>query len=380
MQPAPRSPIPIDRGPATLTAMEPIPFALVGTGWRAATYERIAAALPDRFRLTGTLSRHAVTPAPEVAGLSSPERRARGTLDELLADAPSFVVLAVPWAPMPGLIAELADRRMAVLAETPPAPDLDGLRGLARLATAGSRIQVAEQYRYQPLHAARLALVASGRLGTISQVQLSVAHGYHGIDLLRHFLALDGEPLTITARSFRSSVVAGPDRAGPPRTERVIEEEQVIATVDAGDRLGILDFTDEQYFSWIRGLRVLVRGERGEIDGREARWLADVRTPVRVTIDRHDTGHDGNLEGLYLEGITAGTEWIYRNPFVPARLTDDEIAVATCLAGMPAAIGGGPDVCSLADAAQDRYLDILVGEALASGRPVRSQRHVWEGG
>jgi predicted dehydrogenase len=353
--------------------MDPIPFAIVGAGWRAAFYERVAAALPDRFRITGTMSRR------------SPGSRM--SLDELLADKPTFVVLAVPREPMPALIAELADRGAAVLAETPPAPDRDGLRSLRRLADAGGRIQVAEQYRYQPLHAARLALVTSGRLGTASQVQLSVAHGYHGIDLLRRFLGVDAEPVTVSARRVRSPIVAGPDRAGPPTEERIREADQVIATFafgdgsgDTGDRLGILDFTDEQYFSWIRGLRFLVRGERGEIDGTAARWLADARTPVRITLERHDTGQDGNLEGHHLEGITAGAEWLYRNPFAPARLTDDEIAVATCLAGMPAAIAGGPAVCSLADAVQDRYLDILVAEAAATGRPMRAEGHVWAGG
>jgi predicted dehydrogenase len=350
--------------------MDPIPFAIIGAGWRAAFYERVAAALPERFRLTGSLSR------------SAPETRA--TLDELLADEPAFVVLAVPWAATPLLLTELGDRGMAVLAETPPAPDLDGLRALRRLSDAGGRIQVAEQYRYQPLHAARLAIVASGRLGTISQTQISVAHGYHGIDLLRRFLGVDAEPVTITARRFRSPIVAGPDRAGPPASERLIEAEQVIATFEFGDgaasRLGMLDFTDEQYFSWIRGLRLLVRGERGEIDGHVVRWLADARTPIRLALERHDTGHDGNLEGLYLEGITAGAEWLYRNPFAPARLTDDEIAVATCLAGMPAAIAGGPAVCSLADAVHDRYLDLLVAEAVESGLPVRALSHVWDGG
>ena len=350
--------------------MDAIPFAIVGTGWRAAFYQRVAAAVPDRFRVTGTISRR-------VPGT-------RGTLDELLADRPAFVVLAVPWAASAGLLTELADRGVAVLAETPPAPDLEGLRALRRLAGAGGRIQVAEQYRYQPLHAARLALVASGRLGSIGQVQASVAHGYHGIDLMRRFLGIDAEPVTITARRVRSPVVAGPDRAGAPTDERIVEAVQVIATYQFGDddsaRLGILDFTDEQYFSWIRGLRLLVRGERGEIDGHVARWLVDARTPVRLTLERHDTGHDGNLEGLYLEGITAGGEWLYRNPFAPARLTDDEIAVATCLAGMPAAIAGGPDVCSLADAVHDRYLDLLTAEAVETGRPVRAKGHVWDGG
>ncbi len=346
--------------------MEPVSFALIGAGWRAGFFERVAGALPDRFRLTGRFSRRA--PGSSTA------------LDELLAGEPAFVVLAVPGEATPVLLAELAERGVAVLAETPPAPDLDGLRRLAALVRFGGRIQVAEQYRFQPLHAARLALVADGRLGSISQAQVSVAHGYHGIDLIRRLLGVGSEPVTITARRFSSPVVAGPDRSGPPASERIATAEQVIATFDFGDRLGILDFSDEQYFSWIRGLRLLVRGERGEIDGDLLSWLADARTPIRLRLQRHDTGHDGNLEGLYLEGITAGAEWVYRNPFGTARLTDDEIAVATCLARMSEAIEGGPEVCSLADAVHDRYLDLLVAQAVTTGLPVRVAGHFWNEG
>jgi len=344
--------------------MEPIAFGLVGGGWRADFFERVATALPDRFRLTGRYSLRVPTSS--------------GSLDDLIAGNPAFVVLAVPWPATPVLLAELAERGIAVLAETPPAPDIAGLRALAALGRHGGRIQVAEQYQFQPLHAARLAIAAGGRLGSISQVQASVAHGYHGIDLIRRFLTIGDAPVMITARRFDSPVVAGPDRSGPPSSERIVNQEQVIATFDFGDRLAVLDFSDEQYFSWIRGLRLLVRGERGEIDGTLVRWLGADSMPVRLTLERHDTGHDGNLEGLYLEGITAGAEWLYRNPFRPARLTDDELAVAACLAGMPAAIDGGPAVCSLADAAQDHYLNLLVGQAVETGLPVRATGHVWD--
>jgi predicted dehydrogenase len=344
--------------------MEPVPFALVGSGWRAAFFERVATALPEQFRLTGRYS-------VRLPGTAA-------SLDELVAGRPAFVVLAVPRDATPTLLSELAERGVAVLAETPPAVDIDGLRRLAPLAKAGPRIQVAEQYRFQPLHAARLAIVEGGRLGAISQVQASVAHGYHGIDLVRRFLGVVYEPVTISARRFVSPVVAGPDRAGPPQDARTIQDSQVLATFDFGDRLGILDFADEQYFSKIRSLRMLIRGDRGEIDGRDVRWLADDNTPARVSLERHDTGHDGNLEGLYLEGITAGAEWVYRNPFGAARLTDDELAVATCLARMPEAIDGGPDVCSLADAVHDRYLDLLVEEAIRTGGPVRAAGHLWD--
>jgi len=59
-------------------------------------------------------------------------------------------------------------------------------------------------------------------------------------------------------------------------------------------------------------------------------------------------------------------------------LSDDEIAVASCLTGMSAWLDGGPDVCSLADAAQDDYLGLLIAEAARTGETVRSSGHVWD--
>ena len=286
--------------------------------------------------------------------------------------------MATPWPATPGLLRELTERGSAALSETPPAPDVAGLRALAPLARAGARIQVAEQYRFQPLHAARLAVARSGRLGRVSQAQVSAAHGYHGVDLIRRLLDLGAEPLTITAHRFVSPIVASPDRSGPPAGERIVDSDQVVAWLDAGDRLGVYDFTDDQYFSWIRSPRFLVRGERGEIHDRTVSWLVDHRTPASVDLVRRDAGHDGNLEGFHLVGITLGDDWVYRNPFAPARLSDDEIAVASCLAGMAAWLDGGPDVCSLADAAQDHYLGLSIERAARTGRPVRVEGHVWD--
>ena len=349
-------------------------FALIGSGWRAAFYLRVAAALPHQFEATGLLTRD--------LGRRDAIRREFGvatpaTLDELLASKPEFVVVSTPWQMTPILLRELTDLQVAILSETPPAPDLDGLRALAPLARTG-RIQVAEQYQFQPFHAARLSVVRSGRLGRVTEARVSAAHGYHGIDLIRRLLGLDREPLTVRAHRFVSPIVAGPDRTGPPAEERVVDSEVLIAFLDAGDRLGVYDFTEDQYFSWIRSGWVIVRGECGEINGRIVRSLRDHQTVVGGELVRQDAGHDGNLEGFHLKGITLGDEWVYRNPFMPARLSDDEIAVATCLSRMGEWLGGGPDVCSLSDAAQDHYLGLLVAEAARTGEPVRAAGHIWD--
>jgi predicted dehydrogenase len=264
-----------------------------------------------------------------------------------------------------------------VLTETPPAPTRDGLLELWKLVENGAKIQVAEQYMYQPLHAARLALVNSAKLGKTSFAHVSACHGYHGTSLIRHFLGLGFEAATVTARAFESDIVAGPGRGGPPRSETISKSRQVIAQLDFGDRLGIYDFTGDQYFSWIRSHGVVIRGDRGEIHDHDVRYLEAFDQPVHYRLQRQNAGEDGNLEGLWLKGYVGGAEWIYRNPFPYAALSDDEIAIASVLDGMGAYVSGGPEIYSFAEAAQDQWLSLTIDEVLDGGKPVRTPAAPW---
>lgn len=355
--------------------MEPIRFAMVGGGWRAEFSLRIAKALPERFKVEGLVVRDAAKGQALEATWGVPTFR---SLDSLLdAVDPPFVVTAVPADATPGFLRQLAERGVPALSETPPARDLTGLREVWALVEGGARIQVAEQYIYQPHHAARLAFAASGALGRVTQAQVSACHGYHGISLIRHYLGIGFENARIRAQRFVSPIVAGPGRDGPPAEECIVDSSQDIAWFDFGDRLGVYDFTGDQYFSWVRGQRLLVRGERGEIMDQRAGYLVDCHTPIEVEFRRMVAGPNGNLEGHYLKGIVAGEQWVYRNPFAPGRLSDDEIAVATCLAGMAEYAAGGPEVYSLADACQDRYLDIMLAEAIRSGETVETDTQPW---
>jgi predicted dehydrogenase len=355
--------------------MNPTVFGIVGGGWRAEFYLRVARGLSDRFRVGGMVVRD------ESKGRILEEAwhiETYRTVDELLLiPGLKFVVVSVPWPVTPVMIRELARRGMPALAETPPAPDLEGLIGLQDLIEAKAKVQVAEQYQFQPLHAARQHIARSGRLGTVTQAQVSAAHGYHGVSLIRGLLGVTFESATIRAFEFVSPIVTGPGRGGPPAEEQLSNSRQVIAHLDFGDRLGVFDFTGDQYFSWIRSQRVLVRGDRGEINNGEVRYLKDFMTPVELELRRVDAGQDGNLEGYYHKGILAGVEWVYRNPFAPGRLTDDEIAIATCLDKMTAYAAGGPSFCSLADAAQDHYLGLMIDQAVKTGEKVIADRQPW---
>ncbi len=349
-----------------------IAFGLVGSGWRATSFLQVARQLPDRFRVTGLVTRD------PGKGRDIEQQwgvRTVRTIAEL-AD-PEFVVVSVDRTAAPGVIRELVARGLPVLTETPPADDIATLSELVELVRRGARIQVAEQYHLQPLLRAQLAVASGGLLGTVTSAQCSVAHDYHGISLLRRALGIGFERATITAREFCSPLVAGPDRAGDPAEERTVTSRQVTAHLDFGDRLGIYDFADDQYRSWIRSRELLIRGDRGELRGTRVRHLADVRTPLVQDIHRVVAGENGNLEGLFLRGLTLGDRWLYHNPFRPARLNDDEIAVATCLVGMAEHIGGGPDLYSVVDAAQDVYLTTMIRRAIETGGSVVTEPQSW---
>jgi predicted dehydrogenase len=351
-----------------------ITFALLGAGWRSEFFARAAREVPQQFRVSGLLSR-----SPEKAKAFGQAWNVPvvSSLDELLATTPDFVVVSVPWGVGEELVIELSQRGVPVLYETPPSPSLNGLRALHEaLQGSNARVQVAEQYHLQPLHAARIEAIQRGWIGTPTFARVSVAHGYHGISLMRRYLGIGFELPAITARNFKAPLVAGPGRDGPPSEEKIVESGQLLATFDWGEKLGSFDFSGDQYFSWIRGQDLIVRGERGEIHNEEIRLLLDCKTPLKTTLRRENAGVNGNLEGYFLKGLTARGEWLYENPF-PARLSDDEIAVASCLQKMAHYIESGEDFYSLAEAMHDRYLDILMEEAARSGQNVRAGTQPW---
>lgn len=352
-----------------------ITFAIVGSGWRSAFFLRIAEQLPKMFRVAGMVVRdEAKGQAFERRWGVSTYRSVQDLLDHVDA---SFVVVSVPREVAPEITVQLCEKGFPVLCETPPAKDLPELIAFNRLLQRDWKVQIAEQYIFQPNHAARLSLVKSGRMGVVQQAQISVAHDYHGMSLLRNFLGIGYEDATIHAFAHHAPIVQSPDRNGPPKDLRLQDSKQVVATLRFGDKLAVYDFTDQQYFSWIRSPRMLIRGERGEINNFEVKYLTDTGSPVATRLHRQDAGHDGNLEGFYLKGISLGAASLYENEFIPGRLSDDEIAVATCLKKMDAYVKGGPSFYSVAEASQDHYLSLLIHQAVDRGESVVSSRQPW---
>lgn len=341
-----------------------IRFGLLGAGWRSEFYLRIAAACPEKFELVGVWVRDALK------GEELEKRwgvRTFRTWEELWElGRPDFLISAVARVASAQVLRELAGARVPVLAETSLGADVEDLPKLYE-DLKGAPLQFAEQYAFQPQLAAVGALVDRGELGRLSQAQLSVAHGHHAIALFRRYLGWGWETVSFRGGEYHNPVLQGPDRAGWPEEEALVESVQQVVQLRSGLTWGVYDFSFDQYFSPIRGPRWLLRGERGEICQGEVRTMKDFCTPVAEELRRVESGQGGSLTGKYLEGILCGGEWVYRNPLAPARLTDEEIAIGTCILKMDTFVREGEPFYPLESELQDHYLSGLLSRAAENG-------------
>src|SRR3954468_1613624 len=330
-------------------------YAIVGRGWRARFFTRLAEVIPDRFAVTDVLGR---------------------TGD--LTGRPDFVVVSVPWEATPGQIERFVERGIPVLAETPPAPDAAGLEKLWARVGASGLVQVAEQYLMMPSHAARLALARAGVLGPVTSAHVSSTHAYHAVSILRGLLGVHREPATVRAQTFTAPLVDPLTRDGWTGDDTEADARTTIATLDFGGRMGLYDFTDNQWWNPLRTDRTVVRGSRGELVDDRVTRLVDPTTPVREELVRRHTGRELNLEGFDLDHISFGGTVVYRNPYQGARLSDEEIAIATMLDRTADwSRGAGEPPYPLAEGCQDHWLGLAIEESGRTGDPVTTARGPW---
>ena len=275
--------------------------------------------------------------------------------------------------------AALVDDGIPVLAETPPAADLDGLRRLWSRVGDRHLVQVAEQYPRMPLHAARLALVRAGLIGEVTSVQVSSTHLYHAIAMIRGFLGVAGGPVTVHAQAFTAPLANPLSPAGWSGSAAPEPLTTTLATLDFGDsRMGLYDFTDNQWWNPLRARRIVIRGSLGEIVDDSLTRLVDPDTPVESRLLRRQAGIDLNLEGVDLQHISLDGRVLYRNRYRGARFSEDDLAVVDLLAAMGAwTREEGPEPYPLADGCTDHQIGLAIGESAASGASVTTTTEPW---
>jgi hypothetical protein len=352
----------------------PARIGLIGASWRGDYYLRIAQEVPSSFEIGSVLVQSASSAARVTAAWGV---RATTDFDTFLRSGPyDYVVVSVPRDAASHYIVAMAQAGIPVLTETPPARDLDDLRELwGRVGTAP--VQVAEQYRFQPQHAARLAVASSGVLGDVHTAQVSVAHDYHGVSLIRSALGVGFDPVAVTGMAFTDRVTSARGRDAWNDELAVVDSVRTIAWLRFDDRLGTYDFNGEQYTSPIRSRHMTLSGSAGEVVDDSVRYVREPGRAVNGTFAREVTGVDGDLEGSYLHRIWLGSDVLFDNPFVGARLNDDEVAVASVMARMSAFVRTGEGFYGLADGCHDHYLGMLIADAVSSGQSVTSTPQPW---
>lgn len=368
---------------------------LIGGGHRAAFYLRVAKSMPADFKVVGAYVRNSEKAKAFTEFWGIP---AYTDFDRLIAEcAADYAIVAVVPEYAPKYIRKLAAAGIPLLCETPPALTLEELNSIQALVDGGAKIQVSEQYNNAPIHRTRLNVIQSGLIGEVSHAQVSVAHDYHGLSMLRNILGVKFECARVTAVNLKGSLLDGPTRYNTyvPQQQVVNPTTQTIAIFDYGDKSGIYDFIGDQYNSWVRRQRVLIRGSYGEIEDETVRVLLDSKTPVEMPLVRMDT-HE--YDYLYLHGYTLGRDWVYKNKYIPAlkddaastyygrvwdfgstlsRITDDEIAVADVMHNMNRYVENGEPFYSFAEGAQDQYMQLVINESLEKGAPVDMKPQSW---
>ena len=355
----------------------PATLGVVGTGWRSEFFVKLAKVLPEQLTLVGAAARR-----PESAEQVAQRWGVPCYLSpaELVShQRPDFVISSVPWSANPGVVGALVESGTHVLTETPPAPDRDALRALWSQLDDRDLVQVAEQYPALPGHAARAEMVRSGVIGTPTSVQVSSTHGYHAVALIRGFLGVGFEPVTVRATKFTAPLVDPLTRGSWTGDDTPKDAGTTLATFDfGGGRSGLYDFTDNQWHNQLRFRRIVIRGSHGEIADDAVVRLAGPKTILRSSLVRSQLGYDLNLDGFDTEHLSFDGHVVYRNPFLGLRLMDEEIAIATLmLATASWARDDGPPPYPLAQGCQDQLISLAIDEATVTSLPVTTGVENW---
>ncbi|WP_339316299.1 Gfo/Idh/MocA family oxidoreductase [Paenibacillus sp. FSL R10-2734] len=340
----------------------PIRFGIIGSGWRAEMYLKLAHLLPQQFQVSGVFIRNRTKYQQLIEKWNL---TVYSSMEQLAAES-DFVVLAVSKTAASSLLLELSALQIPVLAETPTASTPAEYELLRSSAIDFSLIQVAEQYPLLPHHQARTAYIQSGQLGQVGHVQVSVAHGYHGISLIRKWLSITGTACEITARRLEVPIMDYAYRGREAEDALKTEQQDIAIMVFPSGKSAVLDFTRSQYFSPLRTNRILIRGSHGEIRDNEIIRRLGTEETEHMTIRRIQSGQEGSLENLSLHELRAGQLSLFQNPFHPAPLSDEEIGIGQALLNMSSFLRTGTSVYSLADALTDVRLSFAVDEAISS--------------
>lgn len=353
---------------------KPLSFIIIGSGWRAMFYVRIARQNPERFHLQYMLCRS------EEKAQHLKEEGIPATVSEKACEeaGPDFVVVAVSKPSIFQVTRAWALKGVPVLCETPAGLTLEELHGLWELRERyKARIQVAEQYIRYPIIAAGLRALEQGKIGEPYSIYLSVAHDYHGASLIRHMLRTEPEPVVMRGKRYVFPVTETDSRYGTVRDGSVKDRVRTCVIMEfSSGKLAQYDFSGVQYHSLIRSRHLNVQGQLGEWNDTTVKFVGQGNLPAEERLLPWLDPRYRDLESKEIKEI--GGVW---SPALKMEAAQDEYAIASMMADMEEYLSEGKEIYPLKDALEDVYLWLLMEKAAAApGAQVKWELQPWHGG
>ena len=320
---------------------------LFGTGWRAGFFLRIARLCPDIINIVSVYSRSPERARESAAqGFISVSDRIRA----LEADHDA-VIVASGKEGFAETLRFLRDRGERIISETTflslSGEELDEVS----LIDGG---MVLEQYAFTPLFASVMASLPL--LGHVDQMYLSGLHNHHAAAIARKVLSLGYElPERIESMDFRSSMPCTGSRNGLERNGKDEEYARSVRMMRFSSSFLITDFSSNQYHSYLYGKRFEIRGDRGVMNEAGVSIVDGCGYPASMPFIFHRDVSVGN-GSLALTHVTLGERTLFVNPYYPADLNDDEIAIARMLE----LYGKGKDIYPFREGVADARLGRLL--------------------
>lgn len=354
-------------------------IGLAGTGWRAQIYVRVMEALGADYEIS----------AVYVHSESSKEREEQKfpgkvytDYDAFLDTKPDVIFFMLKYASAFPYAEKAMERGIPMYCETPPAASVEELsQWYEAKVKYNGKIQVGEQYCFQPYYQALFRMIDTGKLGTISNLEIAQAHDYHGMSMMRRLLGVGMENCKITAKMYEFPVNYHCGREGLHTGDKTVTDTRKRGTfVFPNGKVGFFDFSGEQYFNYFRTRHLNLQGDRGEVHDQQAAWLGEDQMPVQGMIVRDELGQYSNLEGYGMRSLRLNGEILYWNPYCDRglRLSDEEISIAQMIEGMKRYVETGEEIYPLEEALQDSYLWLMMDQAAREGRELETEDQCWK--
>jgi predicted dehydrogenase len=219
-----------------------------------------------------------------------------------------------------------------------------------------------EQYHRYPVLMAGLAAIDSGAIGEPYSAYLSAAHDYHGFSLIKKMLKTEGEGYTVRGQKIKSPVIMTDSRNSAlyDGSLKTADRDILHITFDSG-KTAVYDFSGTQYHSFIRSRSLIVRGSRGEWNGRTILGLNPENEPTRISLMPDIPARYRCLDNTALRDLRK----VWQNELT-LETAQDEFAIASMLLDMREFIAGGPSPYPLLSALEDSLFWLRAQEALAS--------------